>query len=136
VPEKGGQPTKYLYPVKFDTKNVYLRLKLFTPAPPPPGRTAVDRTCFILGGADVKDDRDAVSTVLSLSARVVRPTNSSFFQLTARNSENQLQKQFRIRFPEKQSSLNSSFEKNSHSEKQGGPAQWKGGDWAGSKKRK
>jgi hypothetical protein len=67
VPEKGGQPTKYLYPVKFDEKNVYLRLKLFTPAPPPPGRTAVDRTCFILGGADVKDDCDAVtlSTVLS-----------------------------------------------------------------------
>jgi hypothetical protein len=67
VPEKGGQPTKYLYPVKFGTKNVYLRLKLFTPAPPPPGRTAVDRTCFILGGADVKDDCDAVTldTVLS-----------------------------------------------------------------------
>ena len=39
---------------------MYIRVKMFTQAPPPPGRTAVDRTCFILGGSDVKDDCDAV----------------------------------------------------------------------------
>jgi hypothetical protein len=60
VPEKGGQPKKYFRPVDLGEKDVYIRVKLFTQAPPPPGRTAVDRTCFILGGSDVKDDCDAV----------------------------------------------------------------------------
>jgi hypothetical protein len=39
----------------------------------------------------------------------IRPTNSSFFQFTARNSDFQFKKQFRILFPQKQFRLNSSF---------------------------
>jgi hypothetical protein len=40
---------------------------------------------------------------------LLRPTNSSFFQFTARNSDFQFKKQFRILFPQKQFRLNSSF---------------------------
>ena len=39
----------------------------------------------------------------------LRPTNSSFFQFTARNSDFQFKKQFRILFSKKQFRLNSSF---------------------------